>query len=182
MIRRWMTLAAALAVAGAAAQTSPYAGEHARTIKSLSAQEVQDLLGGQGMGLAKAAELNGYPGPAHALEHAQALALSEEQRRSTEALMQAHKARARSLGAELVQAEQALDAAFAQRTVDAAALARLTAAVGAKQAQLREEHLRTHLDQTALLTAPQVRRYAEVRGYSAQAVPAPAPHHHPRNH
>ena len=58
-------LAAAVAVAYVAAtpaaQTSPYAGEETRAIKALSAQEVESLLGGKGMGFAKAAELNGYP-------------------------------------------------------------------------------------------------------------------------
>src|SRR6266540_3233648 len=45
-----------------AAQTSPYAGQQTREIKSLSAQDIDDLLNARGMALAKAAELNGYPG------------------------------------------------------------------------------------------------------------------------
>src|SRR4030065_1872841 len=47
---------------------SPYAGQETRGIKSLSDREVQEYLAGRGMGLAKAAELNNYPGPAHVLE------------------------------------------------------------------------------------------------------------------
>jgi hypothetical protein len=39
-----------------------YAGMQARSIKSLSEQQVADLSAGRGMGLALAAELNGYPG------------------------------------------------------------------------------------------------------------------------
>jgi hypothetical protein len=42
-----------------------YAGQQTRAIKALSSQEEQDLRLGRGMGLAKAAELNGYPGPMH---------------------------------------------------------------------------------------------------------------------
>lgn len=42
---------------------SPYTGEQAREIKALSADEVNAYLNGQGAGLAKAAELNRYPGP-----------------------------------------------------------------------------------------------------------------------
>ena len=59
----------ACVLTGAAAQTTPhasaYAGQQSRAIKSLSEQDVDDLLAGRGAGFAKAAELNGYPGPAH---------------------------------------------------------------------------------------------------------------------
>ena len=58
---------------------SPYAGEQSRSIKSLSQQDVADYMAGKGMGCAKAAELNGYPGPAHVLELADQLALTPSQ-------------------------------------------------------------------------------------------------------
>lgn len=161
-----MWIAVAALPLAAMAQHSPYAGQEARAIKSLSDAEVQELLSGQGMGLAKAAELNGYPGPAHVLEHAHALGLTPQQRQATEALMQRHKERARQLGRELVEAERRLDEAFARRTIDAASLGAMTSEIGTKQAQLRQEHLRTHLEQTALLDAAQVRRYNELRGYT----------------
>ena len=51
-----------------------------RPIKALSDDQVADLKNGRGMGLALAAELNGYPGPAHVLELADKLALSADQR------------------------------------------------------------------------------------------------------
>jgi len=44
---------------------SKYAGEENRAIKSLSESDIEELLSGSGWGLAKAAELNGVPGPAH---------------------------------------------------------------------------------------------------------------------
>lgn len=44
---------------------SLYAGEQGREIKSLSSDEVAGLKAGAGMAYAKAAGLNGYPGPAH---------------------------------------------------------------------------------------------------------------------
>jgi len=166
MYKRFGLAVIGLAMCSAFAQT-PYAGQQHREIKSLPAAEVADLLGGQGMGLAKAAELNGYPGPAHVLEHAQALALTPQQRSASEILMQRHKARAREMGFALVEAERALDQAFASKQVDAALLTRLTANIGAQQAQLREEHLRTHLEQTALLDKGQIDRYQQLRGYSA---------------
>ena len=170
MKRTWIPLIAMLMPLAAAAQhATTYAGQQDRAIKSLSAQEEKDLLAGQGMGLAKAAELNGYPGPAHVLEHGTALGLSAEQRRATEALMQRHKARAREMGLGLVEAERRLDRAFAARIIDAQSLAELTADIGRRQAELRQEHLRTHLEQTALLDERQVRRYNELRGYTGAA-------------
>jgi hypothetical protein len=39
----------------------PYAGQQARTIKALSDEDIAALRKGEGMGMAKAAELNGYP-------------------------------------------------------------------------------------------------------------------------
>jgi hypothetical protein len=52
---------------------SPYSGMQTRSIKALSEQQVADLTAGRGMGLALAAELNGYPGPFHVLELADKL-------------------------------------------------------------------------------------------------------------
>ncbi len=162
---KFLAVAALFAVGMAAAQTAPYAGQNSRQIKSLSDKDVQDLLTGQGAGLAKAAELNGYPGPAHVLEHAQALQLTSEQRTLTTALMREHKAKARETGSRLVDAEHMLDHAFVSRAIDETLLRKLTADVATLQAELRSEHLRTHLTQTALLTHAQVQHYQELRGY-----------------
>ena len=175
MYRTFTLAIIGLAVFSASAQGGPYAGQQHRDIKSLPAAEVTQLLSGEGMGLAKAAELNGYPGPAHVLEHAQALALTPEQQQASKTLMDNHKRRARQLGEALVAAERALDQAFATRQIDGPSLTRLTAEIGALQAQLREEHLRTHLAQTDILSAAQVRQYGALRGYTAaSATPASA--------
>ncbi|MGK6306161.1 Spy/CpxP family protein refolding chaperone [Variovorax sp. DT-64] len=149
----------------ALAQHSPYAGEQQRAIKALSEKDIADLQAGQGMGLAKAAELNGYPGPAHVLEHADALQLTATQRERSKALFDSHKAIARELGRNLMEAERALDEAFASKRIDPASLNAMTAEIGRRSARLREEHLSTHLAQTAILSAEQIRRYAQLRGY-----------------
>lgn len=159
----------------ASAQTSPYAGQEQRAIKSLSEQEVSGLLSGAGAGFARAAELNGYPGPMHVLEHTDRLALSAEQRAATQSLLTQHKARARTLGEQLVNAERDLDKLFAQRAADAGAVDAATRRVGLLQADLRAEHLKTHVAQTALLSAEQVRMYSVLRGYTA-ANPSETPH------
>jgi Spy/CpxP family protein refolding chaperone len=149
------------------AAATPYAGEQQREIKALSAQEMTAYSEGMGHGLAKAAELNGYPGPMHVLELAKALELSDEQRTQSETLLQTHKAEARRLGAELIEAERALDQAFASHHIDAESLTRLTRVAAEKFAALRAEHMKTHLAQTALLTPQQIERYQTLRGYGS---------------
>jgi len=158
----------------AAAAQSPYGGETSRTIKSLSTEDVADYLAGNGMGLAKAAELNGYPGPAHVLALAEPLGLTDPQRASTQAVFARMQSDARSLGERLVAEERALDRAFADHTVTPDALAAATASIAALQGRLRDVHLRAHVEQARILTPGQVERYAMLRGYSD----APPAHRH----
>lgn len=176
---RTLLLASALCGAPALAlaqHATPYAGLQQRDIRALSPQQIEDLLAGRGMTLALPAELNGWPGPMHVLELAAPLRLTAEQRRETEALMAAHRAEARRIGAEIVEEERGLDAAFRERRITAEDIAARTGRIGALQAALRAEHLRTHLVQTALLTPAQVTRYGELRGYAGGAA-APAHRH-----
>lgn len=168
-LKSLVTISALALSASALAQHGPYAGEQQRAIKALSDKDIADLQAGQGMGLAKAAELNGYPGPAHVLEHADALQLTTTQRERSKALFDSHKAIARELGRNLVEAEQALDEAFANKRIDPASLSAMTADIGQRSAKLREEHLRTHLAQTAFLSPAQTRRYAQLRGYETSS-------------
>ena len=155
-----------LAPAAADAPASAYAGQEARAVKALSDQEVSGLLAGRGAGLAKAAELNGYPGPAHVLELAEPLHLDTAQVAATRQLMAAHNGRARQLGADLVASERELDALFANKQASPALIDQATQRVGALQARLRAEHLTTHLTQTALLSTEQVHQYSTLRGYA----------------
>jgi hypothetical protein len=149
-----------------ASGSQPYAGQQERGIKALSAQEQQDWLDGKGMGLAKAAELNGYPGPMHVLEHASALSLTEAQQEASHRLMAAHKDEARALGRRLLAAERSLDDAFRTQAARDEDVNRLAREIGVLQARIRAEHLRTHIAQTALLRPQQVARYQQLRGYS----------------
>ena len=154
----------AAAQSGPAGQ--PYAALQARAVKALSDQEVADLRAGRGMGLALPAELNGYPGPSHVLEHADALDLSPAQRERTGALFAAMKAEAVPLGERLIRDETGLDALFAAGSVQPASLEAATAAIGATRGLLRAAHLRSHLAMMDVLTPDQVRRYGILRGYA----------------
>src|SRR6266852_1428988 len=80
----------------------PYAGLEARSIKALSEQQIADLRAGRGMGLALAAELNGYPGPMHVLELADKLELTADQRSSVKALFDSMKAEAIPIGEQMI--------------------------------------------------------------------------------
>ena len=154
-----------LAAAGALQAASPYAEQESRGIKALSPQEVSAYLSGKGMGFAKAAELNGYPGPAHVLELREELGLTAEQESQTEALFQQMKARAVALGEELVEEERSLDQMFARRRVTPALLRSALDRISKLQGEIRLVHLNTHLRQTAVLTSAQIKAYAEFRGY-----------------
>jgi len=144
---------------------SPYTGLQQRTIKALSEQQISDLRAGRGMGLALAAELNGYPGPLHVLELADQIELSDDQRQRVRQLYDAMKAEAVPVGETLIAHESALDRAFAEGSISTATLASLTAQIGEIQGRLRAIHLKYHLTTADLLCAHQRQRYAELRGY-----------------
>jgi Spy/CpxP family protein refolding chaperone len=155
------------APAALAQSQQPYAGLEARSIKALSEQQIADLQAGRGMGLALAAELNGYPGPMHVLELADSLDLSGQQRVKIQELFTAMRAEAIPLGERLIAQEAELEKAFAGKTITAPSLAAATEAIGATNAALRETHLKYHLSTVEVLTPAQIARYSELRGYRA---------------
>jgi hypothetical protein len=175
-MKQFVTLSiAALVIAiGTAVAQTPYAGMQTRSIKALSDQQIADLRAGRGMGLALAAELNGYPGPSHVLELADKLDLSPDQRVGIRRLFDDMKAEALPLGSRLIEQEADLDKQFASHTVTPESLKASTAAVAATQGELRDAHLKYHLSTVALLSPDQMQRYAELRGYGDQ----PLHHHH----
>ena len=162
-----VALAGAVSFAQAAATPSPYTGHESRDIKSLSTEDVDALLAGKGMGFAKAAELNGYPGPAHVLELASEFGLTDEQRARTQALFASMQSKAKLLGEALVVEERRLDRLFAGKSITPEKLSASLAAIGALQAKVRGVHLEAHLAQVAILTPDQVERYSSLRGYAA---------------
>ena len=169
MLARCLAAVLLLLPAAAPAHSSPYAGQETRAIKALAAEDVDGLLRGKGMGLAKAAELNGYPGPMHALEHAADLALSADQTALLKDIQARMAESAKPLGAAIVEAESALDHLFAERRIDHAALAEATAGIAKLQGELRAVHLAAHLETRAALSEEQVARYNALRGYTGSA-------------
>lgn len=159
--------------------SNTYAGQEAREIKALSGEEVENYLTGKGMGLAKAAELNGYPGPAHVLSLARELDLSADQQQRSEAVFKAMDRKAKELGRTLVEDERQLDRLFATKSVTPDKLEAALRKIGSLQAMLRQAHLESHLEQVAILTPGQVDAYMKLRGYTrAPNQPQDSGHRH----
>jgi Spy/CpxP family protein refolding chaperone len=166
----------AAGVSGVCAETSPYAGEQNRGLKALSEHQIEDLRDGRGMAMALAAELNSYPGPAHVLELASALDLSEAQRGRTQALFEEMQKTAVPLGNEILAKEMELDQAFASGRIDDARLHRIVADIGRLQGELRYTHLKYHLAMRGVLSSDQIAAYDRLRGYNSTQAPAPGMH------
>jgi Spy/CpxP family protein refolding chaperone len=156
---------------------TPYAGQRTRQIKALSDEDITALRKGEGMGMAKAAELNGYPGPAHVLSLAKQLSLTEEQLRQVQLVFDRMSTAAKPLGDEMISHERTLDRLFAEGHADPGSVTAETASIGELQGRLRSVHLAAHLEMRALLTPDQIASYVRLRGYGDGAGPAHQHHH-----
>ncbi|MDJ0700032.1 MAG: hypothetical protein QNJ07_09265 [Woeseiaceae bacterium] len=164
-----IVFALAMAMSVAAAE-SPYAGQEHRSIKSISPQDIEALKNGEGMGFAKLAELNHFPGPKHVLDLAQILSLTPVQVAETRSLFEDMRSRAKAIGHELVAAEAELDHAFANDEINAEMLESKLLEIGEIRARLRFVHLEAHLRQKLLLTDAQISLYDKTRGYGQNGV------------
>jgi len=171
-----------LCVAGrvGADNVSPYRGQMNTEIRGLSEQEVSDLRQGRGMGRARAAELNGYPGPRHVLDAAQAgqLALTAAQARTAQQLFDGMAREAQRLGDHILREEQSLEGEFRAGRINEVDLHARTTRIAALEGELRAVHLRAHIEMRAALSASEIQQYNTLRGYGS---PAEQQHHHPRH-
>ncbi|MEZ5584009.1 MAG: hypothetical protein R3F37_15845 [Candidatus Competibacteraceae bacterium] len=148
------------------ATSSPYVGEDSRKIKSLSDEDIDGLLTGKGMGFAKAAELNHYPGPRHVLDLANELQLSNHQISATNEIFEKMRQDAIRLGKDLIGHENKLDELFSSQKVSEESLEDVLLKIGEAQARLRGVHLSAHLEMKQLLSQHQIMMYDQLRGYS----------------
>ena len=154
------------ASSAAASTQSPYAGEESNEIKSLSRDEIDALLQGNGMGFAKAAELNQYPGPRHVLDLAEQLHLSNRQIAQTNRIFERMREKAINLGSQLVEYERDLDLLFSSAQISATVLDSLLLKIGETRSMLRGAHLHAHLEMKKILSRHQIMMYDNLRGYS----------------
>lgn len=180
MIRRFLlsgTTAIAIGLASSVAHAqmqhqaaqptpSPYAGQQTRTITSLSADDQKALSNGEGWGLAKPAELNGVPGPAHLLELADKIGLSSSQVEQLNKLFKDMKVQAIALGNEYMAAEKAIDDYFRSGNLSDRALREVVDQAEQARANLRFLHLSYHHRTLDVVTPEQVQQYNELRGYA----------------
>ncbi|MBZ5555218.1 MAG: hypothetical protein LAO21_21105 [Acidobacteriia bacterium] len=144
-------------------------------VKTLAPEQVQSLLGGEGMGMAKAAELNHYPGPRHVLDLASTLQLSNDQIAQSQAIYDEMHQKAVTLGEQILRQEVALDHLFEAQEVSSDRVRTLVAEIAVLQGQLRGVHLLAHVAEKQVLSPEQVERYVELRTNSG---PTDHPHAH----
>lgn len=145
---------------------SNYTGEVDRVIKSLSAKDIEDLILGNGMGLAKAAELNGYPGPKHVLEMQEQLFLGKEQLTSINQIFEDMKSQAQSQGQKLISLEKELNDYFSNTTITNDTLETTLKKIAEAKSNLRYIHLSAHIKTTEILSKNQIKKYNQLRGYA----------------
>jgi len=144
---------------------SKYAGQEMREIKSLSRDDIDQLRRGAGWGLARSAELNGVPGPAHLLELKDQIPLRADQIVAIEKISTELKIKAIAEGERLIELERQLGATFSDGTMSDEKLRRLLDQIAKSRGELRYIHLSTHLTTPPLLSAEQISRYNSLRGY-----------------
>lgn len=144
---------------------SAYEGQQHRSIKSLSPKDLKELRRGGGWGLAKAAELNGMPGPAHLLELKDEIALTPDQSAAIKTIFLEMRRQAIDKGEQLISLEKQLDHAFKTRHITDHRLRTLLSKIAQTREELRYIHLSTHLKTPTILSNAQIERYNVLRGY-----------------
>ena len=134
-------------------------------VSSLTADEVRELRNGEGMGLARAAELNHFPGPKHLLELVSELDLDQAQVERIEAIHQRMKGQAVAKGEEILEAESRLANLFASGQPSVTKLRRMTQQLGIMRGQLQAIHLLAHIESAGVLADEQIEDYDRLRGY-----------------
>lgn len=157
---------AAEANESAPSHRSKYAGQESREIKSLSAEDIAELKSGGGWGLAKAAELNGVPGPIHLLEMKNEIDLDETQSSAIGAIYRRMKSQAIIHGERLIDLELRLESGFRNRTITNALLRASLSAIAETKKELRYVHLAAHIETLKILSEKQIKTYNALRGYS----------------
>ena|SRR2546425_3096834 len=147
--------------------SAPYSGQQMRQLKALSPEEIRAYREGQGMGLAKAGELNHYPGPKHVLELAAKLNLSREQTARAQRIYDKMHADAVRFGESIISHEERLNLLFASGPVNREQMEVEVRELGCLQGELRLAHLNAHLEMKQELSEDQIARYDRLRGYQS---------------
>ena len=134
-------------------------------IKSLTPDEYIGYKTGSGMGLARVAELNNYPGPLRVLELQKELKLSSLQKSQLKTVVDAMKFKVLEMGGFILLQEKKMNELFASGKADEGSIIYFTNKLGLYQAELRNAHLQAHLKTRRILTPDQVKKYNKIKGY-----------------
>lgn len=148
---------------------SKYIGQENRIIKSLSSEDIESLETGTGDafgGMAKLAELNGYPGPRHVLDLGKELGLTTAQKENITMIYNYMKREALKLGQEILQIEKTANELFDNKSISDSELQRLINKSAENYGKLRYIHLTTHLKMMDILSQEQIILYNTLRGYN----------------
>ena len=164
----WISLFAVASTSALAQHThtmSPYAHTQSNEVSTLTPEEVRELRNGEGMGLARPAELNQFPGPKHLLELVSDLDLSQAQIDRIKAIRKKMKMRAIAKGEAILEMERHLANLFASGHPSVAEMDRVTGHLGMMRGQLQAIHLLAHIESARELTSEQIEGYDRLRGY-----------------
>lgn len=147
---------------------SPYADafDPRAAIRALTPEEIAQIEGGDGAGYAKAAELNGVPGPGHVLDLQDELDLTVDQAMTVEDIFAEMRATVIPAGQAYLAAQRALEADFRAGELTASELPERVAEVAALEAALASGHLAAHVQTSDALTPVQIAEYNRLRGYA----------------
>lgn len=150
---------------------SQYVGQEDRSIKALPPKDIAGLKKGSGTpfgGMAKPAELNGIPGPKHVLDmiEAEKLKVTQEQESKIRSVYKKMKSDAISKGEALIRVEKEIDDGFENRSISEEELQEKIDKGVDLYGDLRNIHLKTHLEMLSILNQEQIKKYNKVRGYT----------------
>lgn len=137
---------------------------HGGAIRSLPGRDIVALAGGEGGGLAKIADLNGYPGPRHVLDMDAHLNLTTRQREQLRQVMSTMEADAKEVATRYLSALAQLEEDTRQGSLSGDQFLKRYRAVEALRTELGAVHLITHFKTKDLLTPAQVATYYKPQG------------------
>lgn len=169
----WTLAVAALAVCSVPNGEALAQGGGPRAMSSVSHDDVQAYLTAKGMGMARAAERDGVPGPFHALTMAHELGLSAQQLITTQDVFNRMEAQSSRIGRQIIEQERRLDQLLNDPRSAARSREQALQRVGQLHRELRQVHQQAHEAQRGILTTEQLARYRSLRAQAAAVAARP---------
>jgi len=149
--------------AHAGATTTDGSVDDGTGIVALTPELIGQIERGEGAGFALPAELNGVPGPRHALDLTVELGLTPDQTVRVQAIFDTMQIDAVAAGERYLTAQLALERDFRDGALTQAALPGRVAEVSRLEGELAAVHLAAHLKTAEILTVEQIAAYRTLR-------------------